>query len=152
MFKQRKQHHNSTHCFKRDFWEAWSGNTTATKVETTMKRFHLYSRKWRRFHPSREASDKHTERIRKQLIYFTTLCILCNVHVQPLTFITHSGRVHFTWSAHPGICALHYTLTADWPSRLASPQPIRALIRITLRFQPVTGPQRLIKAMHCFLN
>lgn len=112
----------------------------------------LPSLKWRYFLPP---CDKHTEQIRKQLIYFTTLWILCNVHVHSLTFITHSGRGWglISLDLPPGACALHYTLTADWPSHLASPQPIRALFTITLiRFQPVLGPQRLIKAMHCFLN
>lgn len=115
------------------------------------KHFHLSKRSL----PSCEASDKHTEQIRKQLIYFTTLWILATFMFTHwhLLHIQAGDGVHFDLIGPPGTCALHNALPADWPSHLAPPEPIRALITITLiRFQPVIGPQRLIKAMHCFFK
>lgn len=67
----------------------------------------------------------NTQQIRKQLIYFTTLWILCNAHVQPLTLRTHSGRGWgFTWPATPPPSSRNLSLTLHTHCWLAIPLPL----------------------------
>ncbi len=84
-FKQK--HHTTTHCFQVDFWEVQSRNTAPTKMRTNTKHMSLKAgvslmwSLWQTHTADQEAAN---------LFYYSLETE--NVHVHPLTFITHSGR------------------------------------------------------------